>query len=62
MARSKTQQPRLDMFGDKLPQPSEAILEKIAHQKLTLGYNIKKNNRCDKCYTFKSNNGVCMCD
>jgi hypothetical protein len=39
----------------------EATLEKIAHQRLTGGFDIRKKNRCSTCNTFKSKNGECLC-
>lgn len=51
---------RLDMFGNKQVVPGE-LLDRIAEEKFSGGYNLRKSNRCDTCFEFKSTNGACSC-
>jgi len=37
------------------------VLDELAEERITGGYNVSEGNLCDKCYTYKSNNGQCNC-
>jgi hypothetical protein len=57
----KASRGKYDMFGNRNPGLSEAELDRVAEQKLTGGYKVRKSNLCDKCFTYKSTNGTCNC-
>jgi|tagenome__1003787_1003787.scaffolds.fasta_scaffold20807837_3 hypothetical protein len=52
---------KYDMFGKKRPAPSGDYLDRVAEQKLSGGFNLRKSNLCDRCWTYKSTNGKCGC-
>ena len=62
MKQSKVQRPdyRTDMFGNKQIVPSH-IIDAVAEQKLTQGYNVRRSNLCRECFTYRSVNGQCQC-
>ena len=41
--------------------PPSWVLDRIADEKRTGGYNTKRSNLCEGCFTYKSDNGACMC-
>jgi hypothetical protein len=57
----KSQQPRTDMFGNKVRVPFDRVDEE-AELKFTGGYNVRRSNRCDKCFEYRSTNGKCSCE
>lgn len=64
LRKSPQQDPnfRTDMFGNKLHGPSSAVLDAMAEQKLTGGFDTKRRNLCVRCNQYKSANGTCACD
>ena len=64
LRNSVTQHPyyRTDQFGKRLRQPSQQYLDEVADKKFTAGYDIRKSNRCDVCFTFRSTSGSCNCE
>ncbi len=57
----KASRGKTDMFGEKLKGPDWWLIDKIADEKLTGGYNTKKSNCCERCWQFRSTNGKCGC-
>lgn len=43
-------------------RPQGWLLDKMAEEKLTGKYNVRRSNKCSTCNTFRSVNGSCMCD
>lgn len=41
--------------------PPQAVLDKMADQKLSGGFKTYKSNICTECFTAKSVNGSCGC-
>lgn len=41
--------------------PSQAVLDKMAEQSLTGGWDIRRANVCADCWQAKSANGLCGC-
>lgn len=37
------------------------LLDKIAEEKLTGGYDVRRSNVCTDCFVAKSKNGSCNC-
>jgi hypothetical protein len=37
------------------------LLDKIADEKFSAGYNIRRSNQCETCFEYKSANGSCSC-
>jgi hypothetical protein len=37
------------------------LLDKIADQKLTGGFNVRRSNQCPNCFEVRSANGTCSC-
>jgi hypothetical protein len=37
------------------------LLDKIAEEKLTGGYDIRRSNQCPTCFEARSVNGTCAC-
>lgn len=56
--RAKLDEPR--PFGAPRPIPQE-ILDEVAEKQFTGGYNTKRSNICNRCFTTKSRNGKCAC-
>ncbi len=67
---------KFDMFRNKRPSPPQWLLDKIADEKLTQGYErtrterseqngrvTKKriSNQCTECFQLRSVNGTCGC-
>lgn len=52
---------RYDMFGKKRPALPGWLMDKLAEEKRTGGYNVKRSNLCPNCFTYKSTNGACNC-
>lgn len=52
---------RRDMFGNKLRLDFER-LDREAELKLTAGFDVRRSNRCETCFEFKSRNGSCSCE
>ncbi len=49
-------------FGHEVGNvPPAWVLDKIADEKITGKYNVKRSNRCDRCNMFRSVNGACDC-
>lgn len=65
-ARKDPQHPCNKSFGFKPPNLPEEYRDRIAEKefqaKLTGGYNTKRSNRCEMCFTTKSANGTCNCE
>ena len=40
----------------------QATIDRLAEEKLTGKFNTRKSNLCGGCYTYRSNNGTCLCD
>lgn len=38
------------------------VLDKIADEKMDGGWDRRRENLCDKCWTYRSRNGKCLCD
>jgi hypothetical protein len=41
--------------------PPGWLLDKLAEEKLTGGFNTRRSNQCETCFTAKSVNGTCNC-
>ena len=41
--------------------PPQWVLDRIADEKFTGGYDISPANICQSCFTAKSDNGKCWC-
>lgn len=41
--------------------PHQSVLDRIAEETITGKWNVKRANRCPKCFTYRSANGECMC-
>ncbi len=41
--------------------PPSWVLDKMADEKRTGGYNVGASNLCGACFTYRSSNGACMC-
>jgi hypothetical protein len=52
-----------DLYNEKIVRkvPPQYILDKIADEKLTGKFNVRKSNVCQSCYVAKSVNGSCNC-
>lgn len=37
-------------------------IDRLAEEELTGKFNTHKSNLCGGCYTYRSNNGTCLCD
>lgn len=44
------------------PFVSQATIDRLAEEELTGKFNTHKSNLCGGCYTYRSNNGTCLCD
>jgi len=60
-AKLDPKHPCNEIFGRVKVTLPEEYYEKKFQQDLTAGYNIKRNNRCETCFTVKSSNGSCNC-
>jgi hypothetical protein len=41
--------------------PPMWLLDRIADEKLTGRFNVKRSNLCPECFQFRSANGTCAC-
>lgn len=46
---------------DKHKVPPSWLLDKLADEKLSGGYNTKRSNVCVSCFVARSSNDTCMC-
>lgn len=60
-AEEKADRGKYDMFDKKRPGLPGWLMDKIAEEKLTGGYDTRKKNLCPNCFTYKSVNGSCGC-
>jgi redox-regulated HSP33 family molecular chaperone len=61
-ARNDRVQHLTDVTDEKTStMPPQWLLDKIADEKLTGGYNVRKSNICPGCFEAKSVNGSCSC-
>lgn len=60
-ARLDPKHPCNQSFNQPAFRMSEEAEEEIFQEKLTGGYNTKRSNRCERCFTAKSANGSCNC-
>ena len=42
--------------------PPQHVLDAIADEKFSGGFNLRRKNLCSVCNEFRSKNGVCGCD
>ena len=45
----------------KAPKPPADLLDRIADEKLTGRFNVRKDNLCPDCKEYRSVNGTCSC-
>jgi hypothetical protein len=43
-------------------KPPQWLLDKIADEKFSGGFELKRKNLCRECFEYKSANGSCGCD
>lgn len=46
---------------DSKPSVPGWLIDKLAEQKLTGGFNTRRSNICTKCFVARSANGSCNC-
>lgn len=42
--------------------PPQWLLDKMAEEKLSGGFNLRKKNLCNGCWQYRSSNGTCGCE
>lgn len=46
---------------ENVRMPPQFVLDRIADEKFSGGFSLKKKNLCEKCFTYRSKNGECNC-
>lgn len=49
-------------FRNDFAPPPQHVLDRIAEESITGGYDITQTNICGRCFTARSGNGTCFCE
>jgi hypothetical protein len=50
-----------DAQRESTPHPPQYVLDKIADEKFSARFNIRRSNQCSNCFEVKTVTGSCSC-